>query len=164
MSRQWPSALLARGSRLRLAIACTLSMLPRAAICETTRMLLVPAVTIYPGDNIGETSLVSRAFPAQSTWINIMIATKDAAVGKIARRTLPAGNPIPIDAVRSTYVVTRGQAVTLVYKLGSLTITANGLALQSAGEGERLSVRNSDSGRTVSGFVQADQTVQLENK
>lgn len=164
MSRQLPSALLAPGSGMRLAIACATAMLPNAGICETALLLPVPAVTIYPGDNIAEASLVTRAFPAQNAWINIMIAAQDGAVGKIARRTLPAGSPIPIDAVRSAYVVTRGQSVTLVYRLGTLTITASGLALQSAGEGERLAVRNSDSGRTVSGMVQADHTVQVENK
>lgn len=152
------------GLAMRLAIVCTTAVLPTAGMCESTRMLPVPAVTIYPGDNIAEASLVQRAFPAQNAWISMMIAARDDAVGKVARRTLPAGSPIPIGAVRAAHLVTRGQSVTLVYKLGALTITASGLALQPAGDGERLAVRNSDSGRTVHGFVQADQTVLVENK
>lgn len=149
---------------LRLAITLGVALLPVAARCESTRLMPVPAVTIYPGDSITETSLVTRAFPAQSAWLGTMIAAQEAAIGKVARRTLPAGGPIPLDAVRPAYLVTRGQAVTLVYRLGVLTITASGLALQSAGDGERLAVRNSDSGRTVQGVVQADQTVLVENR
>ena len=58
-------------------------------------------------------------------------------------------------------VVANGAEVRLVYVDGGLVIVTTGAALQDGGVGEVIKIRNSDSGVTVSGQVQADGTVQV---
>src|SRR5262245_19839101 len=132
----WLAALLA-------ALACASSA--RMASAQELE-LPVPKAVIYPGDVVSDDLLVPRAFIAHTVARATIFEAREALVGKVARRTLLPGQPIPISAIRDAYLVTQGKTATVVFEHGGLTITTSALALQNGGIGELVSLRNLDSG------------------
>jgi flagella basal body P-ring formation protein FlgA len=125
--------------------------------------LPVPRVTIYPGQVIEKAMLVDRAFRTNGDEPVQAIPSTDGLVGKIAKQTLLPGKPVYEDALREPHAVTQGQAATLIFQSGALTITASTIALQSGGTGDVVSVRNPDSGRVIKGTVGADGAVHVSD-
>jgi flagellar basal body P-ring formation protein FlgA len=130
---------------------------------EAELVLPVPSVTIYPGEVINEELLSQRAFIAHTVARATVFDGRQEVIGKVARRTLLQGQPILISAVRDAYVVTQGKPVLLVFEAGGLTITSNALALQNGSAGDVVSVRNIDSGVTVTGTIATDGSVRVSN-
>jgi flagella basal body P-ring formation protein FlgA len=125
-------------------------------------LLPVPNVTIYPGDIVRESWLVDRDFSASAfPPRGGVIDSRNALIGKIAKRTLLPGIPIPANAVGEPRLVSNGEKVRVVYSEGGLTITTYGSALQAGGAGDVVSVRNLDSGLTISGVVQPDGSIRV---
>jgi flagella basal body P-ring formation protein FlgA len=121
----------------------------------------VPRITIYPGQVIEEQMLVGRVFRSSTALRASTVSSSAVLVGKVARQTLLPGHPIDMDAVRDPYVVTQGQAALIMFQSGALTITSIGLALQSGGSGDEVSVRNTDSGRIIKGTIGPDGAVHV---
>jgi flagellar basal body P-ring formation protein FlgA len=126
-------------------------------------VLPVPMVTIYPGEVIIDELLSERAFIAHTVARATVFDGRQEIIGKVARRTLLQGQPILISAVREAYLVTQGKPVLLVFEAGGLTITSNALALQNGGSGDVVSVRNIDSGVTITGTIATDGSVRVSN-
>ncbi len=125
-------------------------------------LLPVPAVTIYPGDSIKDSLLVDHDFSAGLIGARgNLVDSRAMIVGKIARRTLLAGAPIPRNAIMEPKVVANGAKVRIVFEEDGLKIATYGAALQSGGVGEIISVRNLDSGYTISGTVQSDGSIRV---
>jgi flagella basal body P-ring formation protein FlgA len=125
-------------------------------------VLPVPTITIYPGDSIKDSWLVDREFsPSFVAPRGGLIDSRAPIVGKIARRTLLAGAPIPWNAIMEPKTVANGAKVKIVFQEDGLTITTYGAALQAGGVGEIISVRNLDSGLIISGTVQADGSIRV---
>jgi flagella basal body P-ring formation protein FlgA len=149
---------------LRSLIVTFIVSIPAAVACaeDGSRLLPVPNVTIYPGDTIRENWLVDRDFSSNPVAIrNGFIESRDALVGKIARRTLLPGVPISATAVTEPRLIVNGARVRIVFVEGGMTITTYGSALQAGGAGDIVSVRNLDSGLTISGVVQPDGSVSV---
>src|SRR5262245_60192859 len=141
-----------------LALSLLLAVRPaRAADLE----LPVPRVTLYPGDAITEDHLTERAFIAHTVARSTIHATRESLIGKVARRTLLPGQPIPLNAVRDPYLVTQGKNAMVILEEGGLTITASAMALQNGGVGDLVTLRNLDSGMVIKGTVAPDGTVRL---
>src|SRR5207247_744530 len=100
----------------------------------------------YPGEVIGEDQLVQRSFIAHTVARAAVFDGRAALLGKVARRTLLPGQPIPVSAIRDPYLVTNGKTALVVYEADGLTITSQATALQNGGIGEIVSLRNNDSG------------------
>lgn len=126
------------------------------------RVLPVPSVTINAGDVIRDDMLEDRPYAAgQPTFA--VIESRLSVVGQAARRTLIAGNPIPINAVEDVKIVKRGVPVRVVLEDSGLSIVTLGSPLQSAGVGALVRVRNIDTGTIVTGIVQPDGSVRVSN-
>lgn len=121
-------------------------------------MLPVPAVTLYPGDVISDAHLVDRAFRAAA---RVSIDNRLAIVGKVARRTLLPGQPIPLNAVDDAKVVRRGVPTQVVFRESDLVITGIVEPMASASVNEMVKARNPDTGLMVVGVVQADGTIRV---
>jgi flagellar basal body P-ring formation protein FlgA len=119
-----------------------------------------PKAVIYPGDVIRGDMLLDEAKPARDSG-GPYIEDRDLIVGKVARLTLLPGHAIPFAGVANRRLVANGGEVTLVYSEGGLTIVTTGAALQDGSIGDFVRVRNSDSGVTVMGAVQADGSVMV---
>jgi flagella basal body P-ring formation protein FlgA len=127
-----------------------------------TIILPVPKLTIYPGDTIGEDWLVDREFTSEFVAARpALVDSRDAIVGKVSRRTLLPGAPVPTSAISERKLVVQGAKVRIVFEDGGLTIVAIGTALQSGSAGSNIPVRNLDSGVTISGTVERDGSIRV---
>lgn len=124
-------------------------------------MLAVPNVTIYPGDVIGDAQIVERAFAPGATGKLPVVEQRTLVVGKVARRTLLPGKPIPLHGLKDPDVVARGGAVLAMFKVGGLIITSTVTPLRSGQVGDVIEARNTDSGQIIRGVVQADGTLRV---
>jgi flagella basal body P-ring formation protein FlgA len=148
----WLAALVA-------ALASAHSVLPASA---QELLLPVPKATVYPGDALSEELLVQRAFIAHTVARPTVFEARAALVGKVARRTLLPGQPIPISAVRDPYLVMQGKTALVVFDHGGLIITMQALALQNGGVGDVVTLRNVDSGTVIKGTVAPDGSIRLD--
>lgn len=71
------------------------------------------------------------------------------AAGREAVRPLRAGNPVRAADVVAPRIIRRGQAVTILFTSGALSINAQGRALTDAAVGEAVRVVNLSSNRTL---------------
>ncbi len=124
-------------------------------------VLPVPTVTIYPGDLVKETMLRQQVFPPTYRARAAVIDAPLAIVGRVARRTLLPGEPVPVNAVDDPRLVSRGALTTMIFEENGLVITTLGAPLQNGGLGEVIRVRNADTGRIVTGTVQADGRIRI---
>ena len=145
---------------IAIAIA-TLCAAPNPALSAGGLPLPVPRITIYPGDAIRSDHLAERLFHPRLQARIAVHQARDNLIGKVARRTLLPGQPIPINAVREPFLVVQGRNVQIVFQEGALTITGYAVALQSGSSGDIVSVRNVDSGTIVKGAIQPDGTVEV---
>jgi len=142
-----------------LAVGALASSIPYAGAAQLVT-LPVPTVTIYPGQLIEAERLTDHTF-VQSQIGSGYLDAEEKLIGKLAKRTLLPGHPIPENAVGEVDLVTRGTSVQLVFKQDGLTITAYASPLQDGSAGDVIRVRNTDSGGTVVGVVQPDGTVRV---
>ena len=140
-----------------LAILLAAALAAPAAAAERRP---VPAVTIYPGDVIREEQLADQDFP-DAVASAAFASNRTMLVGKVARRTLLPGKAIAANAVGEPRLITVGARVKVIYEDGGLNITAYGAALQAGVAGDFVSVRNVESGVTVSGTVSPDGSVHV---
>jgi len=85
-----------------------------------------------------------------------VLADPASAVGRIARRPLPAGTLLAANDLVSERLIRRGDAVAIVARSGDLEVRVAGRALGDAGENERVSVENPSSRRILQGTVAAN--------
>jgi flagellar basal body P-ring formation protein FlgA len=143
-----------------LAVALVLLAFARAAIGEERR-LPVPAVTIRSGEAIKDDMITERTFASNLLGVALFIEARTTLVGRMARRTLLPGQPIPTNAVEDPWAVARGAVVKVIVEDSGLWIVTYGSALQSGATGALIPVRNVDTGVIIRGVVQPDGTVKV---
>lgn len=156
---------LAKSALISMIAALTLiaSGADDGAIAEESVHLLVPATVIYPGDVIKEELIIDRAFAPNMPGAAAFAADRASLVGRVARRTLVSGQPIPINALEEQKLVTRGNVVKVIVEDGSLSIVTYASSLQSGGPGTMIQLRNLDTGVIIRGVVQPDGSVRIQN-
>lgn len=152
-----------RSMAVGLAAVLALVAAVGGAVAAGEKMMPVPAVTIMPGDPIKDGMLVDRAFAPNFPGAASFVDSRATLLGRVARRTLMPGQPIPTNAIEESRVVTRGVPVKVVVEDGGLVIIAYGTPLQSGGVGALIRVRNVDTGIVVMGIVQPDGTIRVHN-
>jgi flagella basal body P-ring formation protein FlgA len=141
--------------------ACAIALFAAGAALAANVDLPVPRTTIYPGDTITEDQITQRAFLAHTVTRSTVFDDRQALVGRVAKRTLLQGQPVPVNAVRDAYLVNTGKASLVVYTMGGLTISTQAIALQNGVAGDVVTLRNPDSGVTIQGTVGPDGIVRL---
>lgn len=147
-------------ARSIIAAAAWIAAFALSPLDAAPRTLPVPAVTIYPGDVISSDRLSERRFASTQAAASVF-ETREAVVGKVARRTLLPGKPIAINAVRDPHAVSLGGTILAVYQVGALTITSRVQPLRAGSVGELIEARNIDSGKIITGTVQADGSMRV---
>ncbi|HZP19776.1 MAG TPA: flagellar basal body P-ring formation chaperone FlgA [Bauldia sp.] len=150
-----------RISRPILALLGLLLAAPAVRAGDDTEALPIAAVTIYPGQTIADAMLVDRDFPAGTADRYPIFGSREGLVGKVAKRTLPAGKLIALNAVSTPALVERGTIVQAVFRTPELTIATAALALEAGALDQAIQVRNIDTGKVIVGVVQADGTVRV---
>jgi len=120
-----------------------------------------PALTATRSLRRGETLTAEdvEIRPGDAPWGTLSDAT--AAVGKVAARNLRAGAPVGARDLQTPALVQRGEVVRMVSRVGGVTATTLGKALDRAGLGEALPVENLASGRTVTGVLRDGGVVEV---
>lgn len=124
-------------------------------------VLPVPRVTIYPGETITDAMLVDRAFRGPDYEGPAFAASREVLIGKVSRQTLLPNQPVSVGGVRDPFAVHQGQPAVVVFQSGGLVISGTAVPLQAGSIGQVISLRNTDSGSTIRGVVQADGTVRV---
>ena len=127
------------------------------------RSVPVPRTTVYPGEPLVDTNLMPKQFRFPSGTLASYVTETAQISGKLARRTSAAGMSITLSVARHASVVNWGRGTVDVYESGGLVITAQVQPLQSGEAGQRIQVRNIDSGRLVVATVRADGTLLIED-
>jgi flagellar basal body P-ring formation protein FlgA len=150
------------GRRIRTLLAASLlavAMPPLAVAAGLT--LPVPTTTIYPGETIDDGMVTEHTVQPSQIGRLMVVPDRAGLVGKVARRTLLPGRPVPVVAVAVPDLVARGVPVEIVFQEAGLTILAQAMSLEAGSAGEFIRVRNLDSGLIVTAKVQPDGTVRV---
>ena len=151
-----------RCRHLLRAVAATLPLWAAPALAGD-RMVPVPTVTIYPGDIIRDGMLTERALPDGFAGQTVTVLDRDAMVGKTSRRTLLPGLPVSINSIGEPRLVTVGAMVKVVFIEGGLVISTYASALQAGAVGDVIPVRNTESGLVISGVIEKDGSIRVNN-
>jgi flagella basal body P-ring formation protein FlgA len=143
------------------AVALALAPVSAVAAGPAATSMPVPSVTILPGDVLSEELVAEERFVANDKVLRNYFTSREAVVGKVARRVLPKGHAIPINALRDPFLFKEGERVVLVFVTGGLSIEASGVALQPGVLGSLVNVRNTDTGVVIRGLVQSNGSVQV---
>ncbi len=89
------------------------------------------------------------------------LTAPEQAVGRELTRAVAPGRPIKHRFLKAPAVISRGERVTLVARSGGLEVRMKGEALEDAGLGEVVRVRNLRSRRVVEGRVESRGVVEV---
>jgi flagella basal body P-ring formation protein FlgA len=84
-------------------------------------------------------------------------------VGMTPRQRLRVGEPIRDNDTRPPVLVSRNSTVTIVLQTGSLTLTAQGRAIEDGAKGETIRVTNMQSKKTIEAIVAGPDFVTVQN-
>lgn len=141
-------------------IALTLQLLAPAALANTLD-LPVPKITIQPGMVISADHLVERAFVARTVTRGAVMGDVRAVIGKVTKKTLLQGHPIPVDAIRDPYLVIQGKPTLVVFEAHGLVITAQAIPETNGFAGDVIRLRNVDSNLPIVGVVAPDGSIRV---
>jgi len=131
-------------------MALAILMFPTIAFADT--LIATRTVRAHTVLTQADVTLVRNSSPSVLTDINNV-------VGLETRVTLYEGRPINSRDIGPAVIVQRNQIVTLMYRRGGLTISAEARSLGRAGVGESVRIMNLASRQTVTGIVSQDGTV-----
>ena len=140
---------------LMLAAAAPAAAAPAA---PATIQAPVLARTVERGEKLAAGDFTRG--PVSPTAARGMLAPAEAA-GQEATHRIMAGAPVRAADVAQPRVVRRGEAVTISFATGALTITSAGRAMSDAGKGEPVRVFNTATGRTLDGIADAPGQVSI---
>ncbi len=82
-------------------------------------------------------------------------------VGKKLKRSLRSGELITYKHIDHDYAVHKGDAITLTFTSDTFSLSTSGIALENGVIGDRIKVRNKDSGKVLRGTVTGKQAVDI---
>jgi flagella basal body P-ring formation protein FlgA len=151
-----------RLSKTACAVAASaLALLASRPVAADELTVPTPAIVIYPGDVIRDNILVDHEVSLTPMFATSVVTNRAALIGKVARRTLLPGRPIPLIGVADPKVIQNGSQVKVVFAEDGMVITTYATALQAGGVGDIIKLRNPESGLILSGIIQADGTVRI---
>lgn len=147
----------------RILVLAVLVPAPHSSFAgsESAVSFPVPTVTIRTGDILNEDMLTERRLIANSIALRTHYTSRDQVIGKVARRPLPAGAAIPMNALREPYAFKEGDRVVVEYASGGLRIRGMAIALQPGIVGASVRARNVDTGVVVNGHVRSDGRIEV---
>ncbi len=127
---------------------------------EVHRKVLVAAAVLPRGTVLNETHVALADVDTSSVGSPAFEAVADVMHSELVRDLRP-GQPIRVQDVRLTVLVKRGQTVLLsVGQAQGFQITARVEAMQDGRMGDKVQLKNSESGKMLSGVVKGPNNVQ----
>lgn len=117
-------------------------------------MVQVPVLSrrIAPGDLIGSGDVDWQEVRADQTGSDIA-ATDAQLIGQTPRRGVPVNQPVRLRDLQSPRLIDKGALVTITLSTPTITLSAQGKALQEGGKGDVIRVVNTQSNRIVEATV-----------
>jgi flagella basal body P-ring formation protein FlgA len=149
-----------RNNRFEAIIDMPGSMALRRAPVRFTGTLVetVEAVTlarpIQRGETIRESDIVVERMPRAEVQTDA-ITKVEFVLNQAARRALRSGQTLRAADLMKPQIVSRDDAVTIVFKTKAVTLTLRGKSMGNGAEGETISVLNPQSKRVVQGTITA---------
>lgn len=112
--------------------------------------VITAAHSLPRGTQISDSDLVSTRQDISQLRGGYFTKNKNI-VGKILKRSMPAGRAFSASTVKPPLLIHRGDEVVILASLGGLQVRVKGKALKDAALGERVPVRNKQSKRIVQG-------------
>lgn len=151
-----------RAARIVAALLPAVFLAAGANASGQENIVITVKRVIYPGQPVTADAIVETPLKRPVAGGVEVIREAEDIVGKIAERTILPRRLISPDSLRDDYAVEAGEPTTVYYRDGALVIAMDAVALQSAGYGSPIRVRNQQSGRTITGMVQPDGSVVVE--
>jgi flagella basal body P-ring formation protein FlgA len=129
---------------------------------KATNVVMTVNRVIYPGQIVPPDAVVEIRLNRPLRDNLVVIRDPDNLIGKVASKTILPRRLILPDTVRDAFAIEAGDPAVVFYRQGGLEIAMDAIALSSAGFGDLIRVRNTRSGRTVTGIVMQDGTVSVE--
>lgn len=95
--------------------------------------------------------------------LNNAATLREDVLGKVPRRPLQAGQPLRQSDLGMNLLVTRNETVTMIVRTPTMTLTAQGKAMEDGGDGQTIKIQNPKSLRTVEGRVTGPGEVTVGN-
>ena len=126
------------------------------------RQIAVPVLrnALKNGDVIGAADIDWIDIPRNKVTNGVVTAEKDL-IDMTPKRSIAAGKPVLLNDLIPPQMVERGDAVTLVFEAGAMTLTAKGKALQGGAIGDTVRVANTDSNKNLQGVVTAHREITI---
>lgn len=118
------------------------------------------ATTLPAGSILAPADVELKRIPLEYTD-RTGIATLDQVVGKALKRNARAGLLLKTTDIEEPMVIRRNSPVTVVYSVGTMTLTVQAQALADASIGTSVQVMNSITHKLLIGIAQADGTVAI---
>ncbi len=133
-----------------------------AAAVAAEKTIELPVLTSPKAINdvITADDLVMQEFPSHRVKGD-MLRDSTQIIGQAAKRQLLAGKPIRLIDLRREQLVQRGENVALIYRNGTLEITATGKAMESGALDDIIRVTNNNSNRTVDATITGPKQVEI---
>jgi flagella basal body P-ring formation protein FlgA len=107
---------------------------------------------INPGELIKNADVVIERRPKQESGLDVVVDAK-TTIGLAAKRNLRAGQVLRNGDLIKPDMVVRNEAVTLIYEVPGIVLSARGKAMESGREGDTVNVLNVQTKRTIQGTV-----------
>ncbi len=122
-------------------------------IIETAEVVTL-ARPIQRGEPIRESDIVVERLP-RAEVVAEAITKPELVVNMAARRALRSGQTMRAADLMKPQIISRDDAVTIVFKTSAITLTLRGKAMGSGAEGETITVLNPQSKRQVQATIVA---------
>tara|TARA_B100000579_G_C22677500_1_gene778660 strand:- start:702 stop:1022 length:321 start_codon:yes stop_codon:yes gene_type:complete len=96
--------------------------------------------------------------------INGLIIEKNDLVGRKLKKSVSANRALYHSSLKKDWLIEKDSYVLIENNLPSITIRAEGIALENADFGEKLKVKNLKSGKIVFGFAENKKKIILNAK
>ena len=126
-----------------------------------TAPALVTTRALARGEIIGRADVAIERRPRAQVGRDMLVAA-EAVIGRAARQSLRAGQPLRGSDVMKPELVQRDTSVTLVYRAPGITLTVRGKTNEGGAEGDLISVTNLQSKRVIQGIVAPDGSVVVQ--
>ncbi|MBY0532776.1 MAG: flagellar basal body P-ring formation protein FlgA [Xanthobacteraceae bacterium] len=128
-------------------------------LVETAEVVTL-ARAIPRGETIRESDIVVERLPRAEVVADALSRTEQV-VNQAARRALRSGQTLRAADLMKPQIVSRDDAVTIVYRTKAVTLTLRGKSMGNGAEGETISVLNPQSKRVVQATVTAPGVVMV---
>lgn len=122
-------------------------------LVETVEVVTL-ARPIPRGEAIRDSDIVVERLPRADVQTDALTRAEQV-VNQAARRALRSGQTLRAADLMKPQIVSRDDAVTIVFKTSAITLTLRGKAMGNGAEGENITVLNPQSKRLVQGTVTA---------